>query len=724
MQYFDDDDESEYGMRIEKLLDEESNDYDFYFYNIHHTYRFHKKLLNLKKITSIISLMNYENEITLNNGVINEKLIGVPFIIHYSTLYYNKNLLEDRKKPSTWKELYTEILGVYRNENNNNNKDFIGYLAYLPTDSYVAIDTIQELIYSYRTDKKSKDLPEYRSKNSDQAITLLKNILTGYPTRTSYLNKTEIINKIKSGKVLFAQMHNFPNDDENINFIPLPGVSNGISASSLYGYNIGVPKHMSEDRQKKVGTILNTLMSKEINTYIIKEEKMLSAFMSIYEQGMSAKKESRDTESDTDTNVCDVVDCDMILNLQFYNKPINYYENFDDYANAFYEIIGDYFYSNNNTKIKSEEVLAKIDDLTRIYDVDITSTSGSLVIVLLGIAGVIMTASYLLTFDRKYNIYFMFLNNIYWGVFLIGTVMILMYSFVGLGEWNQSKCNLRFVLLSLGIPISFSPILLRLIVLYPENNKISEHINRNFSNYICCHVLFELMLCTFYLLSPFEVKNHLLNVSQGKENFQSCSSENIYTHIILIVNIAEKGLEILTVAILIFAEWNIKATKSDIVSFTIAIAFDILAFIIYAAFYFVKFENRYYYYYSKIGPVLLFGLSNFFFIYVWKFTIMFTSEKDEMVNKEAYLQKKTNMDGYKNITRMSLKGNRSESLDKRSIDNANGGLINKIIRCHYETVGHGPNSPDASRTNIAICSISSHSSLAGRNNRSISSQVK
>lgn len=461
-------------------------------------------------------------------------------------------------------------------------------------------------------------------------------------------------------------------------------------------------------------------MSEDLNAYIVKEEKRFSAL------GLLYRSNNTGPFNDEIFNVCNTVDCDTLSSLQFFNKPLNYYDdNYDDYASAFLDIINEFFYVKNATV---EATLGKIGDLTRIYDVDVSSTAGSLTIVLLGIVGVIMIASYLLIFDRKYNIYFMFLNNTYWGVFLIGTVLILMYGIVSLGEMNQDKCNLRFVVLSLGIPISFSPLLLRLIVLYPENNKISEHINRNFSNYLCCHVLFELALCTAYLLFPFDVTNHLLNVSDGLENFQSCDCKTGMNKAILVIDIAEKGLEIFVFAVLIFAEWNIKATKSDIVSLTIAIICDIIAFTLYAVFYFMEFKNRFSYFAVKVGPVLLFGLSNFFFIYVWKFAIMFTSEKDEIINKEVYLQKKTNVDAFRNMTRMSLKG-RSDSLDGRSNENVNGnkdgGLINKIIRCHYETVGHGPNSPDASRTNVVMHNKNSNgqSSSTHGSNQSYSSLV-
>lgn len=280
-------------------------------------------------------------------------------------------------------------------------------------------------------------------------------------------------------------------------------------------------------------------------------------------------------------------------------------------------------------------------------------------------------------FNRKYNIYFVFLNNTYWGIFLYGTALILSYAIINLGDPDQGKCNLRFVFLTLGIPISFSPILLQLIVLYPENNKISNHVNRNFSNYLCCHILFELFLCTLYLFKPFEVTDHLLNISDGLENFRTCECKSTYTKILVGFNIFEKGIEIIAFAILIFAEWNISATKTDIVSLTCAIVLDIFAFSLYAVFYFAEFKLKTTYYLTKVGPVVLFGLSNFIMIYLMKFTTMFSSKKEDIESKEAYVSRKTNTDILKNVTHMNMMANNNTS----NSDN----FINRIMKAHYET---------------------------------------
>jgi len=409
---------------------------------------------------------------------------------------------------------------------------------------------------------------------------------------------------------------------------------------------------------------------------------MFSSLKDLYK----TKTNSTEMPTNKNINVCDAVDCDFIYNLQFFNKPVNYYENYDEFVSEFNYYIDQYFFKNNATL---DATLKSVDDLTRNYYVEASSKHGILMIVVLVIVAIIMVVSYTLMYNKRFNVCFVFMNNTYWGVFIFGTIFILLYNIVSLGEMNQKKCNLRFILLSLGVPISFSPLLLRLIVLYPESNKISEHINRNFSNYLCCHILFELFLCTLYLLAPFDVTNHLLYISDNLHNFQTCECKSTYTKIILIVDIFEKGLEILICAIMIIAEWNIKATKSDIINITFAIIFHILAFMIYAIFYFAEFNNRFSYYWVKCGPVLLFGLSNFLLIYVWKFI---NSDKEKLEMKEAYINKKTNTENMKNITRMSLitearNGNIGEH--KRTGSTASDNIVNKIIKCHCDGGGAG-----------------------------------
>jgi len=466
--------------------------------------------------------------------------------------------------------------------------------------------------------------------------------------------------------------------------MPVPGKNPGTSGSSLYGYNIGISKYIDlEKKQQKLSIVLDYLFSEDMQKYLAITKNMYSPLSDIY----SEKKEKSTTVDDN--SVCKSVDCKLISGLQFFNKPKNYYEtynektlSYDKFAEEYLKIIDDYLYKNSSSV---DETVKRIDMLTLNHYVKYTSSIGIVTIVLVAVIVLIMIVSYILMFNRKINVLFVFLNNTYWAVFLYGTLLIISYAIVSLGEMTQEKCNLRFVVLSLGVPIAFSPLLLRLIVLYPESNKISDHVNRNFSNYLCGHILFELLLCTLYLLRPFDVSNHLLYLEKGLENFQSCDCNHLPTKLLLIVDIADKGIEIFIFAVLIFAEWNIKATKTDIISLTFCIIFDIIAFAIYAVFYFVPFQSKEAYFIVKVVPVLLFGLSNFFLVYIWKFAVMFTSAADELETKEAYLNRKTT-DNLKNITRISLINSDGRMTStKSSASNNSENFINKIIKAHYET---------------------------------------
>ncbi|ORX71729.1 periplasmic binding protein-like II [Anaeromyces robustus] len=682
---YSDKDDAEYGNRIRQLFDEKSTDYDAYFFNIHHTFRFVNDLSNLRKILSIYTLANYSDGATYVVGYDEkkDKLVGIPFIAEYGTLYYNQNLLNQYNKepPTTWEELFEIVNYIGDREKSKNNNNFIGYLGNLPPNSYTTIDTIQELVYSTRGDKDDLKMPDYTSDKSKEVLSNLKSFLDkGYSKKEDFrLTQEESIKKIKEGNVLFARVNNFnTNGDKNINFISLPGSKKDIKSSCVSGYNIGVPEYISEQRQKKISLVFDYILREEVQAYIVSEQHMYSSMKDLYKSSNSTEKST--TPYSSDINVCENVDCDFLYNLQFYDRPVNYYENYDEYVTEYNYYIDQYFF---NDTMKLDEAFKSVDDLTRNYYVEPTSKHGILMIVILVIVAIIMITSYTLMYNSRFNVCFVFMNNTYWGVFLFGTIFILLYNIVSLGEMNQQKCNLRFILLSLGVPISFSPLLLRLIVLYPESNKISEHINRNFSNYLCCHVLFELLLCTLYLLAPFDVTNHLLYISDNRHNFQTCECKSTFNKILLVIDIFEKGLEIFIFAVMIFAEWNIKATKSDIVSITLAIIFDVIAFMIYAVFYFAEFTSRFSYYWVKCGPVLLFGLSNFILVYVWKFI---NSDKEKLEMKEAYITKKTNTDNMKNITRMSLI-NEARNCDSRSSGSDN--FINKIIKCHYEGGGNG-----------------------------------
>jgi len=680
--------EEYYGMLISQNLNGTNyqEKYDGIFYNIHYIERFSQGFVNLKKYLNMTTINNYEDGPTEFVGYYDEALIGLPLLINYSILYYNKNLLDKHELtiPTTWEELYQTIEIVYSKEISQN-EDFIGYLGDLP-NTYITINTIQGLIHSYREDSTSKKVPSYTSDNAVKAMELLKKIINNYsPATRSKLSPKEMIDTIKKGDVLFANTYNFNyNEDESINFAPLPGRERGISSSSISGYNIGIPKYLDESRIKKVAAFIDKLASETIQEAYIKETKSFSPLIRLYKIEQS-DNESKTSKISSANETCSLVDCDMIYNLEFYKRPSNSYgESYDLFKDEFVRLTHEYIFGRSSEEDNTSKTLKKIDDLTRYYNISPSSFLGIVVISLLAIIIIIMIISYIMMFNRKYNKYFVFLNNTYWGIFLYGTVLILMYGLVNLGEITQSKCNLRFVLLTLGIPISFSPLLLQLIVLYPESNKVSNHVNRNFSNYLCCHILFELFICTLYLFTPFTVEDHHLSISDGLENFRTCECTNSRTKILVAFDIFEKGAEIIAFAVLIFAEWNISATKTDIISLTVAIVLDIFAFTLYAIFYFNKFKLKTTSYLTKVGPVLLFGLSNLIMIYLWKFTIIFSSKREDIESKEAYVNRKTNTDLLKNVTRMNLM-NADGRMGNNNYSNNTDTFLNKIMKAHHET---------------------------------------
>jgi len=63
-------------------------------------------------------------------------------------------------------------------------------------------------------------------------------------------------------------------------------------------------------------------------------------------------------------------------------------------------------------------------------------------------------------------------------------------------------------------------------------------------------------------------------------------------------------------------------------------------------------------------------------IYLWKFTIVFSSKREDIESKEAYVNRKTNTDLLKNVTRMNLM-NVDGRMDNNYGNNADN-FLNKI----------------------------------------------
>jgi len=341
---------------------------------------------------------------------------------------------------------------------------------------------------------------------------------------------------------------------------PLPGKKDGISSSCLGGFNIGITKYIDDDKKKAAATVLEYFMSKEVQKKLIMNFSVMSG-VNIYDD--------EDSEE-----ICSVINCDIAKNAQGIVKPFYEDEGFENYSNRIIRYMNSFLYNDQS----AESTLEKIDDITRIYQFTFKNTSAATIIfILLCVTLAIVIISSSILFVPKYQRYFEFFGYGLGFIYTFGSVLIICSQFTYYGNFNSARCHLRIGLLLTGVTMVYAPILYRLIVNFPEINKISSWVKRNKYLFISLIIFFTIATCLISLISPFEVRKHLL---QNSKNFNECHSTSL-VKIISLIQIVYILLMYTLILFLIFIEWNLNKTKEDMRALSLFMGMDIVLIIVF-----------------------------------------------------------------------------------------------------------------------------------------------
>jgi ABC-type glycerol-3-phosphate transport system substrate-binding protein len=99
---------TEYESTIEHLLKKQKSEkYDIIYYDNIFSRKFAPYLVDLTEYLPQEHIDLYQNEITKQTSYYNDKLIGIPTVVDFNVLYYNKEYLNkyQQEPPKTWNEL-------------------------------------------------------------------------------------------------------------------------------------------------------------------------------------------------------------------------------------------------------------------------------------------------------------------------------------------------------------------------------------------------------------------------------------------------------------------------------------------------------------------------------------------------------------------------------------------------------------------------------------------
>ena len=376
-----------------------------------------------------------------------------------------------------------------------------------------------------------------------------------------------------------------------------------------------------------------------------------------------------------DKEVCKVFDCILAKNIQPITRPSSLTNDYDEYSKTFINYFHEFLYG-NKTAI---EVLKKINDITNIYDVKINpsnSLNGFIIFIITSMIIVLMLLSLIFLFIDKYKKYFNIFSIDLWILIFIGFVISLSFIFMEYGKANILKCHFRYIFLSLGFTFIFCPILYKLIINFPyqnKNNIIFKWINKTKNKYIFLFLfsLYDIILNLLLIIPSFEIKDH--TIKYGK-NFQTCENENPFGITLFILFIVEKVFILIAIFILIFMEWNIYTSLLDIRLITTCMYITTLILIGCTIYNFIKAKDYNSHFIIPSLIDILYILSNYFFIYGIRLFLLKSENGKE--NRITSFLKSTNGSKIKNFTNSMLYDTNTNSESKKAI-------ISYILSYHY-----------------------------------------
>lgn len=407
-----------------------------------------------------------------------------------------------------------------------------------------------------------------------------------------------MITKLFSGEAIFLNYWllnpNHPFYDISI----LPGEKEGISTSCIGGYNIGINKYSSKEKQKAALEILKFITSKDIQKEYSTNFGVYSGISSLYD----------------DEEVCNIMNCELYKSLQPLPRPTIDNENYDEYSFFFRNYIYEYIFGNATV----DEALNNIINLRKIYSISLNTKDSSIGLsffIILCFIICLMILSLIFIFIPSYKPYFEFLPNDFWILSILGIIMILCMSFTELGDITVFKCHLRLYLLSIGFSLNMITCLYKLTINFPKENKFSRWVEKHRYFYLLTFIFIDLLFNGLLLIHPYSINT---NQVEGEKKFQYCKIDNTFSKMIEYLFVMAKVFVYLNFLFLIFIEWNMKNTYYDVRTLTSVVYIDALSFILLLVINALKINDYIAYFLIKLLIYFVYGISNYSFIYGYK----------------------------------------------------------------------------------------------------------
>lgn len=420
-------------------------------------------------------------------------------------------------------------------------------------------------------------------------------------------NDEVTMNNINTGKAIFHKYWNIPNLNGKVYVRSrLPGRFDGLSGTTIGGSNIGINKYITNEKRNAAVKVIQFMTSRETQKNNFLKDGFVPAIPDLF----------------FDPDVCKKENCELYRGLQPIARPGSLTDNYDQYSLKYRQYMREFLYEDSS----AVEVLDKINELTKIYYISLdtsTTPEGLIILIITMIMATFMIFSLTFLFIKNTNKYFNLLNTESWLLVMLGFILYLSSIITEYGELDNLKCELNFILISVGYTLFIVPYINQLIVNIPEKDEFIRKIERHrfviLFGYCVIDISFNLLLLN---IPSFETKDKIINY--GK-NYRICKvTDTCGKYVILFIMLGKVFMTII-LSLLLFIEWSFLETVKDIRSLTSTLyvnALTVTAIITLKFIQIKNYKNRFLIY-SLI--TLLFTFSNYFFTYGVKILNMITN---------------------------------------------------------------------------------------------------
>ncbi|ORX58371.1 periplasmic binding protein-like II [Piromyces finnis] len=662
-------------MMFESLLKKKKSSYDIYFFDASWTRQYCPYFVNLSKYLEKDHINKFNENIISQLCFCDDHLIGLPLILGYEGLYSNIELLKkyNKRVPKTWKELLDTGKEILEKERELNNTELIGYNGEF-FDNEVGLCSIYEFIHSSRETIDSP-FPDLRSKEVLDAVLLLKEIKEEISSDEIFTSNLDYaFSKLQDGKAIFLKFYVYFTElirtDSPYEMTSLPGINEGVSSTILTGYNIGIANNLDEEKLESALKVVKYLTSREVQKKLVLQNMIISAMTSIYD----------------DEEVCaNIKNCKMFRDAQPIAKPVDKTKDFNEYAARFSEYFYSFLYNNED----ASTILRKIDDLARVYFIQINSKEtsiGLIIFTLLIITIPLILLSLIFIHINKFSDHFSFLSKPSWYLIIIGIVVSLSSGFTKFGMISDIKCHLNDILFYTGYSIIYIPILCKLIISFPEENKYSKWISENRYKFVLMLFSIYIILNGLTFIDTYDIEDIIVNEGQ---NFQICAKNRIFTKLMYLLIIGYNIIIILSIFLLIFIEWNLKIVFYDIRFVLTSLYLSIITFAISSVFNILKIQNYILYFILYECSLFIISIINYLTLYGIRLLLpRLMKRNSEMDIIEKIRVHESSYEKSENIQSNTFTSNQTNSITSRvsgatNTTSKSNSLYSKIVEYHY-----------------------------------------